>query len=625
MTQEPFLRRALVTAARRRSTFWDRTLIAALVVAMAGGVVVVWDWWGWDRASISGAHRCALAAFGLVIAALVMLVLGVVAGEVSPGVALERDKRTLDALLASGLSSAEIVLGTLTAGLAKSAMCLSVVLPVLILFVFLGGVDPGLVLLSGAGLAMVMLFMGAVAMVASIGARTAQRSASAAMGLAMGWLTLPVLAVFVLPRLWPAGARWLVPPALWWLDSTPLGVAWNLVGLVRRTSVAGSIARMIGLEAAGTALLIAWAVARLRPASRAVYDGEGRAALARLLRRRWGTRRTCGDDPVLWNEIHSTRGSTVAERAVGRVIGAAVIGFGVYLTWWFVEPALAELAERGYGAAPATLPLPDLHPLARMMATRLGSFSLHAAPGQNRLEFNIVLRQVSALLIMGYALVLAGFAGEAIAGEKERDTWLGLIATPLSGWEILRAKMIGAVLRASGLVWTLLGLWSVALLTGALHPLGLLAALAALAATSWIYAALGTYVSLWSPDRKQATARILLPAMLPMSGVILWFLPQGSGSVLLGSASMSFITWASLLSYEDIGAAMTTGAFPQLAAVRVETREGAWSVLAAVLIGLTAHLIAAALLTQAACRDFDTAVGRPQRGMDLISRRPNKH
>jgi hypothetical protein len=605
----------MLTAARRPSMFWDRCLIATVAAAVAAVVIVAWDWWGWDRTSVSGARQCALAAFAGVIAVLTMLGLGVVIGEVSPGVALERDRRTIDALLSSRLSSGAIVLGSLGAGLVKALTSLSAVLPLCVLFVFLGGIDPRLALLAGTGLATTLLFLGTIAITASVGAPTAQRSVSGAMFLATTWLIAPSFLILILPRFWPAAARWVVPAALWWLDSTPLSVAANLVGLVRRASLAGAVLRMMGLQAAGMAVLIGWAVWRLRPASRAVYDGEGRAALARLLRRRWGTRPACGDDPVLWNEMHSTRGSTVVERITGRVIVAALIGFLVYLTSWFAGPAFAELAERGYGALPGTPLLPELHPLARMMANRLGGASLEPAPGQARLEFNIVLRQASALLVMGYVLMVAAISAEGIAVEKERDTWLGLLATPLSGWEILRAKMLGAIWRLRGYPLVLLALWAVALLTGALHPLGLLIALMGLAATTWLYAALGTYVSLWSPDRKQATGRIVLPAMLPMTGFALLFLPRGFGSVFLGTGSMSFLTWAALLSYEDIAAATATGAFPQLATVNIATGEGAWSVLAALLIGLAGHLVGAVLLTRAACRGFDAAADRPTRAV----------
>ena len=130
---------------------------------------------------------------------------------------------------------------------------------------------------------------------------------------------------------------------------------------------------------------------------------------------------------------------------------------------------------------------------------------------------------------------------------------------------------------------------------------------------TWFFAAMGTYMSLWSPDRKQATSRTMLPAMISMSGFALPFLPAGSGSVLMGAGSMVFLTWASLLSYEDITAATHSGGFPQLTTVGIKTGEGAWNVLATVLVGISAHLVGAALLTRAACRGFDAAVGRPKR------------
>jgi ABC-type transport system involved in multi-copper enzyme maturation permease subunit len=545
-----------------------------------------------------------------------MLGLGVVIGEVSPGVALERDKKTIDALLSSRLSSGEIVLGLLGAGLFKSQMCLLVVLPLFVLFVFLGGIDPWLALLAGAGLVSTILFLATLATAASVHARTTQRSLSAAMFVAMAWLGLPMCLVFLLPRFWPAASRWAVPAALFWLDSTPVSIAWNLVGMLRRASLPGTVLRMVGLQLTGTAILIGWSAWQLRPASRAVYDGEGRAALARLLRRRRSARPACGDDPVLWHEMHTTRGATTAELIWGRVLGAVAIGFGVYLTSWFAGPAFAELAERGYRALPGKPGMPDLHPLARWLVNQFGNLSLDPAPGQARLEFNIVLRQASAVLVMLYVLMLAGLSAEAIVVEKERDTWLGLLATPLSGWEILRAKMLGVVWRVRGLALFLVGLWVVALLAGALHPLGLLAALAGLAAMTWCFTALGTYVSLWSLDRRH-TGRIFVPAMLPMSAFALLFLPPGSGSVLLAAGSMCFTIWAALLSYDDVAAAMATGSFPQLAFVRIRTGEGAWSVLAAVLIGLAAHLIAAALLTRAACRGFDSAVDRPRKDTQL--------
>jgi hypothetical protein len=154
----------------------------------------------------------------------------------------------------------------------------------------------------------------------------------------------------------------------------------------------------------------------------------------------------------------------------------------------------------------------------------------------------------------------------------------------------------------------------VGLLAGALHPLGFLAALVELGVSAWFFAAYGTYLSLWSRNREQANARILLPSMiLTMGGFVLPFLPKGFTTVLMGVGSMPFLTWASLISYEDVLAATRSGAFPPLSTVNIDTGGGAWMVLAIVLIGFIGPMVAAALLTRAACRGFDAAVGRPMR------------
>jgi ABC-type transport system involved in multi-copper enzyme maturation permease subunit len=622
MTLGPLLRRELITSVRRAAAFQDRLGGAVLAAAVVAGCVVAWDWWGWDRASVAGAAAFARATFGLIVAAQAVLTMGLVPGEVAPRIASERDRKSLDALLTTPLSGAQVVLGTTAAGLVKPAAGLAALLPVAVVMVFLGGVDPRLVLLAGAGLVSTALALAALSVAVSVGARTARRALSYAISLAMAWMGLPLLPIILLPRLWPAGARWTAPVALWLLDSSPTGVAANLVGLVRRGSLVGTVLRMIALQAAAAAVLLAWASWRLRPAARALCDGEGRALLLRLRRTRRRPRPACGDDPVLWNEIHSTGGVSEAERLVSRLVNLAWIGLLTLATSWFARPAFAELAARGYGAAPQGQAMPELNPFARVLLTKLTRFSIGPAPGQARLEFNIVLRQVSAVLALMYAILVAGAAAEGVAGERERDTWLGLIATPLTGREILGAKMLGAVWRARVVIGVMIGLWTVGLLAGALHPLGFLAELVGLAASGGFFAALGTYAALWSHHRERAVERTLLPTLvLLISGMAPLLLPPGGASILMGSGSMPLLAWSSLLSYEDVRAALLSGAFPPLAATGIRTGEGAGRVLAAWLIGTTAQAAGALVLARAAFGGFDAAVGRPMRPRGF-ARRP---
>src|SRR5581483_9073608 len=101
------------------------------------------------------------------------------------------------------------------------------VLPVVVVMVFLGGVDLRLVLLAGAGLGSTAIALAALSAAVSAGARTADRSVARAVGLAMLWMGLPTGLVSVLPLLWPAAGRWVAPVALWLSDSSPFGVAAN--------------------------------------------------------------------------------------------------------------------------------------------------------------------------------------------------------------------------------------------------------------------------------------------------------------------------------------------------------------------------------------------------------------
>ena len=51
MSVGPFLWRELITSVRRGTAFSDRRSAVVLMTAVVAGCVVVWNRWGWDRAS----------------------------------------------------------------------------------------------------------------------------------------------------------------------------------------------------------------------------------------------------------------------------------------------------------------------------------------------------------------------------------------------------------------------------------------------------------------------------------------------------------------------------------------------------------------------------------------------
>ncbi len=615
MSFKPFLRRKLITSVRRGTAFSERCAAASLMAAMVVGSVLVWDWWGWDRSSVLGMASFAWTTFGLLVATQAVLVLGLVSTLVAPAIAMERDRKSLDALLATEFSSADIVVGKMMAGLLRSANSLVVVVPFLVLMTFLGGVDPRLVFLAVAGLASTALAVAALAVAVSSGARTASEAASLTVAGLLTWLYLPSLIVLLLPRVWLAAASWLVPIGFSVLDGSPIAVAVNLVGLIWRGSLVDVVVRMIAYQTLAAVVLISWAIVRLRPASRAVYDLEGRAALLRVLRARWPPRPRCGDDPVLWRELHSARAISPAMMMAHRLVNVLMIGLLAYMISWFAVPAFAELSRHGYGPMTVSPSIPELNPLARVLFAKLSKLGAAPDPGQARLEFNIVLRQATLIFDVVYIFLVAGFAAEGLAKERERETWLGLIATSLTGREILRAKRLGSIWRARRLALVMMALWLVGLLVGAVHPIGFLMAIAGLVVSCWFLAALGVSVSLWSRDRNQATGRIIVPVALCVGLGLLPFMSPGPAAAVLAANMIPFQAWASLLSYEDVHAMTLSIPVPQFAAIGIQGVGGARFVLAAWLITTTAQAVGAFFLARAAARGFDAAVGRPVRSI----------
>ncbi len=607
MTVGPLLRREFVVAIGRGDLFRDRLRAAAVTGAVAVSCFAFWDWKGWDRVSVAGAAFFAYVALWPVLAAQACIAVASVL-PVARAIASERDRKTLDALLATRLSGFEIVLGVVAAGLFRFANALAATLPVFVLIVYLGGVDSFFVLLVCVCLTSTALGVVALAVAVSVEARTASRASRAAVGLLYAWFALPLMLFLLRMSLLPAVPAWLVSPVLWALDSSPLGLAANLLGVLPRPwKPMEAVLRMALLQVAVAALLSAWAVWRLRPASRALYDLEGRSAVLQALRaanRSLPARRPCGANPVLWNEVYGQRPThravRVAERLV-RLVGMALL---LLCTWWFAAPAFVELSEQGYGPSPRAYTMPDANPLPRVIAERLiaGAGSA-AAPGQARLEFNLALRQISAMFFLGVAMSCFSSGVQSVAQERRRDTWLGLLATPMSGGEIIRGKVLGAFWRSRDGVASLLLLWTIGLASGAIHPLGFLAAVILLGASGLLYGAIGVASALQA-DRWTLS---LAPADWP-ERLAVW-----GGRTLLMTVVPMALGATALCSYEDVRSAVRAGAYPLFDGTFLRPWIGARAITLSCLGGIAALAVWAAFFTLSLTRSFDALVGRPWR------------
>ena len=87
----------------------------------------------------------------------------------------------------------------------------------------------------------------------------------------------------------------------------------------------------------------------------------------------------------------------------GQLVANGVLAGG---TSWFAGPAFAGLDERGNATTREGFATPEIIPLARVL---IGTLLIPAGTtprGQARLEFNIALRQFSALFVSLYICCL---------------------------------------------------------------------------------------------------------------------------------------------------------------------------------------------------------------------------
>jgi ABC-type transport system involved in multi-copper enzyme maturation permease subunit len=587
MLTGPILARELLVASRQPRTYRRRSSLATLMLLILGAIYAACYFRFQGRLSVQEMAAWLQAASAIVVFYQFNLTVWLVPVYVAGGIAAERERTALGDLLTTRLSSAEIVLGKLAAGLAQFATNLAIGFPVMGLAPIVGGVDPGIVLLACVGIASTAFFVGGLSILVSTGCRRNGQAMRAALGLTGAWLILPTVAwAFVsrpLPRLW----QWIHPINIWLQASSPFGVFLSTMGIAFTWDIRVAFLWMIGLQVAAGTFMIGWAIARLRPVSRRLDDGEGRVVARLRGRHHWRLirRPACGESPILWKEMHTAKSGGLTQLSEILAISAifAMIGYGAYQ---FGRPAALEFFAQLAGKA---------------------------TTDASRLNFNTYLRCITSVVELICLIVVGAAGAEAIAAERARATWDSLLATPLGRSEVLRGKMIGAAWKARWGIVLLLTLWSAGLLTGSLHPLGVVAALVLLMVATWFMSALGTYASLISCEAAHATARTTIPLVLLSGTVMFSILANRSTSVVLSAGSVPFVNGLCLVSYRDVAEAVGQGTFSYLGTMAVFTNESAGRVLATYLVAVAGYAAAAAWYTRAAFTRFDRVAGRPER------------
>lgn len=510
------------------------------------------------------------------------LVAGAIAGEVQ--------RKTLGDLLTSDLSATEIVVGKLSARLLHVGVLVVASFPLLLLTGLLGGFGPGVVILSVVATLSTAFFLAALAMLGSTQTRSVRGAMNFVFTLALTWLILPGATEFLLPRQGTMGLsvyQWVGPVNAWVAPSSPFTLYLELLrGAIPGWEVLASrVLVMAGLQALYGTLLIALSVASLRASYRVHMGGRkrrNRAVTARPRRVRPSV--PCGDDPMLWKELFAAR-TPLFQRPLGLSIVLVLGGLLLWGTVDFAMPAFREVWVYGYGVA---------------------------LPGSARGAFLEYLRVVATGVSLVFLLGVASDAAAGMTTEHERDTWISLIATPLTGAEIVRAKLIGAIWGIRHAAVVLVLLWGAGVAAGSVHPLGLLLVALELAAATWFAAALGTWVSLRAKDTMRALSRTMASLVLVSGGSLLLTLPLLSVRPLALVGCTPVLLAASLASYADVLGQAPGGAAGLSKIVAGQLWAGhTWEMIAVSFASAVAYAAAALALTRAAFRGFDAQLDRP--------------
>lgn len=589
----PVLWHDLVRSTRRGWLFLLRTLYAAALGLLLGGLGLAWS----AAFQASGGPPRALGMFLELGTGVLLGVQFVVAVLLTPlwtanVIAGEKERRTLEFLLATDLRNTEIVLGRLVARLAVLVLLLLTGLPAFFLAVFLGGVAAELVL---AGFVVTLLTMVSLACLTVLCSVYAHRVATTVVLAYLAAAAYTGLSLAGLGLLVVLGDRDVVEALLaLGIDPYPLrdGITrWNdVVGAgnlffllfhlgtayARGIAPAAVLPGLLGDYAVFHLLVAlacaAWAVARVRAVARQQAEDQAPRAwfwqrwLPRPGPARPSTARPAparppvGERPVLWKEMH---------------VEGMRLPFA-RLTWMLL--------------------------LLGVLVGPLGARALYAWEGmtygqhrwirpQELEEFlNVWTRGVSAALGFLLLLLVALRAAACLTSERARDTLDSLLLTRLDRDVLLRDKALGSILSVRKGMVCLATAWILGILTGGLHPLAL-----PLLLVAWLVcAAFMAVLGLWFSVVCRSTLRALLAtvvAMLVVSGAhwIAW-LGYGAYFVLYGGGSDRNVEWLTA-----VHAALTPpgvlflGGFQSLPTAPLRERElddYAWQVMGFAAVGL---------------------------------------
>jgi len=493
----PVLFYDLVRSARRTRTYVVRIIYLLLLFGL-----LCWLYWVWlDRTNYRDTTSKDIAEFTqmffvIFLSAQLIIVVLLTPAYVAGAITDEKERKTIEYILATDLRSREIVLGKYVARLLHLSVLILAGLPILSAVQFMGGIDPNLLLAGYAGTALTIASIAGISMFASTVTRRTRDA-----------ILIVYLAILVYFGLW-AFAEGL--NGAWGSSTFPSTRAWRspvTVGdcfqaLVSFFRIGNPGYAIYQVTKTGTVVgSTVWSVLE----EYAIFHGAlavggilGSMALLRRAalmqpqtaraRRTWmglGSKRRLppiGNYPMLWKEVFAERGFRM--HIVLRFLFVLLVILSLVPLFFILYFFLEEVGSRSYyGRDPW-----------RMLGEATNGY----------------VRGVGMLVAMLGVIGVSVRAATSVRGERDRDTLDALLTSPMGSEEILFGKWIGSVLSVRWVAIWLLAIWAVGLLTGGLNLLML-----PLMAIAWlIYLGAAASLGLWYSVTSRSTLAAILKTLL---------------------------------------------------------------------------------------------------------------
>ncbi len=413
-------------------------------------------------------------------------------------IAEEKERKTLEFILATDLRDREVVLGKMVSRLLNLGLLLLAGLPILAFLQFLGGVDILVVLAGFAASAITMFSLAAISMLNSAICRRARDAIVLTYLMAVAYLLL-ACGLWILKELLSRSSLWpqllTFPSTTGWTSPVTVGdlIDWfnagNIFYAVFRLGRGASASAVFDQELPGVlgGYVIFHAVVGVACLTRAILWLRV-IALREVVRRatrqkglgRAVNRRRVGHNPMIWKEIFVEGGLRL--NSLGRVVAGVLVLASflptIIVFWIYFDGNFGRMSWHDVGEA------------------------------MNAAQMRFVATVVAMLMLLAVVVRAAG----SVRSEHERHTFDELLTTRLTNHEILFGKWLGAILSVRW-AWAWLGLiWAISALAGGVIPYAL-----PLLFVSWVtYATVAAGIGLWFSIGSRTSLRAIVASLVTM-------------------------------------------------------------------------------------------------------------